>query len=304
MEPMRSLAYFLKEALSNSKKNFSTTLGAVITIFLSLLIIGIFMVASLIIDQMVASVESQVQITIYVHDNAQETSISALEDYARSLDEVKDVRFITKDQALEIFKEQSTTAIAEQLDGNPLPASIEISLNDPEKVEQVVESITAQSVYAEVIDRPDNPAESIKYGKEIIDQLFSLASIIRVVCLALVLLLVFVALIFINNTIRLAILARRKEIAIMRLVGASNAFIRGPFLMEGALQALIGAGLAIGSISLISNYLLPKVQSSIAWLPINIETLNLWLIYIVLLAVGLIIGLFGSVWAMRRYLKV
>jgi cell division transport system permease protein len=115
---------------------------------------------------------------------------------------------------------------------------------------------------------------------------------------------VFVALIFINNTIRLAILARRKEIAIMRLVGASNAFIRGPFLMEGALQALIGAGLAIGSISIVSNYLLPQMQAIISFLPVDIETLNLWIIYVILLAVGLVIGLFGSVWAMRRYLKV
>jgi cell division transport system permease protein len=301
---MRSVVYFLREALNNSRKNFSTTLGAIITIFLSLLIIGVFMVASLIIEQMVASVESQVQITIWVNDNAVESDITALEDYARGLDEVKDVVFVSKEEALERFKEQSTTAIAEQLDGNPLPASIEISLNDPEKIEDVVAAVTAHGAFQAVIEQPDNPSESIKYGKEIIDQLFSLANVIRLVCLVLVLLLVFVALIFINNTIRLAILARRKEIAIMRLVGASNAFIRGPFLMEGALQALIGAGLAIGSISAICNYLLPKVQSTIAWLPINIETLNLWIIYVILLAVGLVIGLFGSVLAMRRYLKV
>jgi cell division transport system permease protein len=304
MGPMRSLAYFLKEALSNSKKNFSTTLGGIITIFLSLLIIGVFMVASLIIDKMVASVESQVQITVYINDAAQESDRVTLEDYIRSLPEVKEVRYITKEEALEIFKEQSTTAIADQLDGNPLPASLEVSLNDPEKVQDVVDAITAHSSYTQVIDRPDNSSESIKYGREIIDRLFSLASIIRVVCLALVLLLVFVALIFINNTIRLAILARRKEISIMRLVGASNAFIRGPFLMEGALQALIGAGLAIGSISLLTNYFLPRAQTSIEWLLGDLQTLPLWLIYVVLLASGLVIGLFGSVWAMRRYLKV
>jgi cell division transport system permease protein len=301
---MRSLAYFIKEALGNSRKNFSTTLGAIITIFLSLLIIGVFMVASLIIDQMVASVENEIQITIYVNDNAVESDIAALEDYARALPEVKEVKFVTKEESLERFKEQVTTGIAEQLDGNPLPALIEISLNDPELVQQVVDSITAHDAYLNVIDRPDNPSESIKYGEEIVEQLFGLANVIRVVCMALVLLLVFVALIFINNTIRLAILARRKEIAIMRLVGASNAFIRGPFLVEGALQALIGAGLAIGSISLVTNYLLPKLQSIIQFLPINIEALNLWLIYVVLLGVGLVIGVIGSVWAMRRYLKV
>lgn len=301
---MRSLAYFIREALRNSKKNFSTTLGAVITIFLSLLIIGVFMVASLIIDQMVASVENEIQITIYVNDAAIESDISVLEDYTRSLPEVAEVKFVSKEESLERFKEQVTTGIAEQLDGNPLPALIEITLADPEKVEGVVDAVTSHEAYLRVIDRPDSPSESIKYGEEIVEQLFGLTNVIRVVCVALVLLLIFVALIFINNTIRLAILARRKEIAIMRLVGASNAFIRGPFLVEGALQALIGAGLAIGSISIVTNHLLPKLQSIIQFLPINIEALNLWLIYIVLLGVGLIIGIIGSVWAMRRYLKV
>ncbi|MDR1082975.1 MAG: permease-like cell division protein FtsX [Coriobacteriales bacterium] len=304
MESMRSFAYFIREALSNSKKNFSTTLGAVVTIFLSLLVIGVFMVASLIIDQMVASIENQVSITVYLSDSALEPDVSELEDFARSLPEVDNVIYISKDEALERFKEQSTTGIAEQLDGNPLPASFEISLNDPEKVEQVVEQIKGNAVFGKVIDQPNEPDESIKYGKEIIEQLFSLANIIRIVCLALVLLLIFVALIFINNTIRLAILARRKEIAIMRLVGASNGFIRGPFLMEGALQALIGAGLAIGSISLICEYALKKAETSLPWLPFDLAALSLGMIYFVLLIAGLVIGLFGSVWAMRRYLKV
>jgi cell division transport system permease protein len=303
---MRSLVYFIREALVNSKKNFSTTLGAVVTIFLSLLVIGVFMVASLVIDQLVKSVESQVSVTIYLSDEALEPDLSAFEDFARGLPDTKEVVYVSKEESLERFKEQSTTAaIADALDGNPLPALFEISLLDPEKVEQVVGQIKESTLLSAIIEQPENPDNSIKYGEEIVEQLFGLANMVRVVCLTLVLLLIFVALIFINNTIRLAILARRKEIAIMRLVGASNGFIRGPFLMEGALQALFGAGLAIGSISLICNYLLQRIRESmLAWLPVDFAALNLWMIYLVLLAVGLIIGLFGSVWAMRRYLKV
>lgn len=89
----------------------------------------------------------------------------------------------------------------------------------------------------------------------------------------------------------------------MRLVGASNGFIRGPFLMEGALQAIVGAGLASGSVALISHYLLPQVTQTISWLPIDFTGMQLWQIYLMLFAVGLVIGLFGSAWAMRRYLK-
>jgi cell division transport system permease protein len=303
---MHSLAYFIREALSNSNKNFSTTLGAIVTIFLSLLIIGVFMVVSLIIDQLIKSVESEVSITIYLNDDAIESNVGTLEDFMRGLPEVEAVVYVSKEESLERFKEQSTTAgIADALDGNPLPALFEITLSDPEKIEQVVEQIRGHDAFMLVIDRPDSPDESIKYGEETVERLFVAADIIRVVCVALVLLLIFVALIFINNTIRLAILARRKEIAIMRLVGASNGFIRGPFLMEGALQALLGAGLAIASISLLCNYLLQKMREEVfQWLPVDFAALNLWMIYLVLLAAGLVIGLFGSVWAMRRYLKV
>jgi cell division transport system permease protein len=305
MGSMRSLAYFIREALSNSRKNFSTTLGAVITIFLSLLVVGVLMALSLVIYQLMDEVESQVSITIFIHDNAIESDVSSLEDYVKGLPEVNTIDYISKEEGLERFKEQSTTAaIAAALDGNPLPASFEITLSEPEKIQQVVDQIMAYDSFPRVIDRPDNPSESIKYGEDIIDKLIEVANIVRVVCLALVFLLIFVALIFINNTIRLAILARRKEIAIMRLVGASNGFIRGPFLMESVLQALIGVGLAVGSISLICSFLFGQIQadSMLQWLP-DI-TSQLWMIYLILLSVGLVIGLFGSLWAMRRYRKV
>ncbi|MCL1847053.1 MAG: permease-like cell division protein FtsX [Coriobacteriia bacterium] len=301
---MRSLAYFIKEAFSNSRKNFSTTFGGIITIFLSLLVIGVFMVASLIIDQMIKSVESQVSISIYLHDDVTDMDLESFKGFLSNMPEVSTVVYISKEQSLERFKEQATTDIADQLDGNPLPALLEVSLREPDKVQSVVDQIMANDLFLSVIDRPDAPQDSIKYGKDIIEKLFSITSTIRIVCIALVILLVFVALIFINNTIRLAILARRKEIAIMKLVGASNGFIRGPFLMEGFLQAVIGAGLSIGTISMLCNYLIKNVQTILPWLPINMGQLSLWMIYLVLLGAGVVIGLFGSLWAMRRYLKV
>ena len=116
--------------------------------------------------------------------------------------------------------------------------------------------------------------------------------------------LVFIALIFINNTIRLAILARRKEIAIMRLVGASNGFIRGPFLMEGALHAIIGSLLAIGVIELLRRLAVPRLQEMVKFLNFNVDGSVYGLIYISLVVFGLVIGVVGSLLAMRRYLKV
>ncbi|MEG0759766.1 MAG: FtsX-like permease family protein, partial [Raoultibacter sp.] len=106
------------------------------------------------------------------------------------------------------------------------------------------------------------------------------------------------------NTIRLAILARRKEIAIMRLVGASNGFIRGPFLMEGAMHAIIGSLLAVVSLELVRNLVLPQLATALTWLPIDLGATTYLIIYAVLVGAGLLIGLVGSALAMRRYLKV
>lgn len=304
MVSMRSFFYFIKEALLNSKRNFGTTFGAIVTIFLSLLVIGVFMVTSLIIERVVQGVESQVSISIYLADEAGEADVDTLISYIEAMEAVSSVTYVNKDQALENFKEMVSPDIAGQLDGNPLPASLAIELSDPEQVEAVAEAIKAEPVYGMVIDNPDDPEDSIRYGQQVVKQLFAVTDVIRLVCIVLVIMLIFVALVFINNTIRLAILARRKEIAIMRLVGASNGFIRGPFLMEGALQAIIGAGLAILSISLMASQFLPQLSSLLAWLPIDYTSMQLWQIYILLLGIGLIIGLFGSAWAMRRYLKV
>lgn len=262
------------------------------------------MVTSLIIDRIVQGVESQVTISIYLSDDAVNSEIGALESFVESRSEVASVTYIDKDMAMERFKEMVSPDIAEQLDGNPLPASLEVELSEPEKVQDVVDAMMALDVFNQVIENPDNPDDSVRYGQKIVKQMFAVTDIIRLVCLILVAMLIFVALVFINNTIRLAILARRKEIAIMRLVGASNGFIRGPFLMEGALQSLVGAGLAILCISLLCATFLPQLNALLTWLPIDYANMQLWAVYLILVGVGLIIGLFGSAWAMRRYLKV
>ena len=131
-----------------------------------------------------------------------------------------------------------------------------------------------------------------------------MTSYVRIIAIVLVVLLTFVAFVFINNTIRLAITARRREIAIERLVGASNGFIRGPFVMEGALQAVLGALLAVGALQLVRAMLLPRLESSLQFLTFSLSDTLIVELYGGLILVGLVIGLFGSAIAMRRYLKV
>ena len=302
---MRSFFYFVKEAFRNSRKNFGTTFGAVVTIFLSLLVIGVFVVGSIMVDLMLKSVESEISIRIYLSDDADMDDVDALKLQIASMPDVATVRYISKDEAREDFINSGNDPdIIGSLPSNPFPASLAIELVDPERVQDVVNQIFLYDTLLLVIDNPDYPEDDFRYGQGVIEKLFGFANAVRFVCLVLVALLIFVALVFINNTIRLAILARRKEIAIMRLVGASNAFVRGPFVMEGIIQATLGAGFAILVIWLLEKNLLSPATALLPFLKINYDSINIGLVYLLLLGVGLVIGLFGSVWAMRRYLKV
>ncbi|WP_251178873.1 permease-like cell division protein FtsX [Adlercreutzia agrestimuris] len=302
---MASFFYFLKESFTGFSRNLSTALGSIITIFLSLLIIGVFMIGAYIVNNVLSSLESEVSITAFISDDASEADIDSVESFIKGLDGVQSVSFTTKDQALENFRQTSNSDIIDTLDGqNPLPASIDVELSDADKVQDVADAIAGNATFQQICDEPDNPQESLKYGKQTVERLLTLTNYIRIISIALILLLIFIALVFINNTIRLAILARRKEIAIMRLVGASNGFIRGPFLMEGALHAVIGALLAVGVLELLRHFVLPKLQDALMFLNFDIGTSTFLFIYLLLAVSGLIIGLIGSAFAMRRYLKV
>ena len=304
---MSSIGYFFKESLQGFIRNLSTALGSIVTIFLSLLMIGIFMVAGVMLDNLMSSVEDEVTIMAYLSDDASEDAVDDVMNYIEGLPDVSTVTYTSKDQALEDFRNSMTSnpEIVEQLDGvNPLPASINVELSDPQSVAQVAQEIADYEPYREISEDPDNVEESILYGQGTVERLFKVTESVRLIFIILIILLIFIALVFINNTIRLAILARRKEIAIMRLVGASNGFIRGPFLMEGALHAIIGSALAICVIQLLRMFAIPRLQETIRFLNFSVDGTAYLVIYILLVIIGLVIGLFGSAIAMRRYLKV
>ena len=153
-------------------------------------------------------------------------------------------------------------------------------------------------------DPESSPADDVVYGQGTVDRLFEVTNYIRLGAVALVIMLTFVAFVFINNTIRLAITARRREIAIMRLVGASNSFIRGPFVTEGVLESLIAALLAIAALAGGLHVLMPMLQQNLSFLAFDVPTEVLYATFGGLLLIGILIGLFGSAIAMRRYLKV
>ncbi|MBM6676506.1 ABC transporter permease [Olsenella uli] len=308
-----NLGYSLREAGHHFRRNWTTVLGAVVTIFLSLFIIGLFVLGSVMISSVVGGVEDSVTIQAYLSDDASDSAVQALQSEIEGWDNVESVTYKSKDQALEEYRTSMSNRNASDavaaLDGeNPLPASLVITLTDPQEVAATAERIMDDSSFLQIRDTADDPASSpaddVVYGQGTVDRLFEVTNYIRIAAIALVAMLTFVAFVFINNTIRLAITARRREIAIMRLVGASNSFIRGPFVMEGVLESLIAALLAIAALAAGMNVLMPMLQENLSFLAFNVPSEVLYATFGALLLVGILIGLFGSAIAMRRYLKV
>lgn len=302
-----NVGYFVKESVTSFRRNWVMSLGAIITIYLSLLLIGISVGSGMLLRQVVTSVEEKVSIQIFLKDGAAPEDVDALQQELLANPSVKTVDYTSKEEALEKFKAtvaKDSPEIIDQLPGNPLPASLDVDLKDPRTVQTVVNDIKASPNFVKVADRPDDPDKSLKYGQQIVTQLFTFTRIMRTLSWVFIALLGVISLIFINNAIRLAIYARRKEIGIMRLVGASNWFIRTPFLLEGVIQSLVGALLSIASLSLVWLYVLPRLKESLPFLPITLAGASAVQVSAILIAAGIIFGLAGSGMAMRRYLKV
>ncbi|MFC2339644.1 MAG: permease-like cell division protein FtsX [Olsenella sp.] len=304
-----NLGYSLHEAGRHFRRNWSTALGAVVTIFLSLFVIGLFVIGSVLLNRLAGDVENQVTIQAFLSDGADKSAVNAFQQKISGWDFVDDVTYKSKEEALESYREKmsdkNANDVVAALDGtNPLPASLVITLSDPKQVENVASMIIEDSDFKSISDDAENPTRSVQYGRDTVKKLLSVTYVLRFGTIVLVGLLAFIAFVFINNTIRLAISARRREIAIMRLVGASNGFIRGPFLTEGMLEALLGSLLAILVLHGGTLIVLPRLQAGLSFLSFDIPTVVLTLTYASLVGIGCLLGLFGSAIAMRRYLRV
>lgn len=299
-------SYVLKEAGQSFKRNWVMSLGAIITMFLSLLLVGISLYGGVIVNSLVESVESKVSIQVFVKDDAATQDIDVLKRQLEQNAMVKSVTFTTKDQAWENFKEttKDSPEIANSIDENPLPASLDVELKDSRDVESVAASIKSSDVFERLADPPNNPSKSLRYGQETVKKLFAVTKLLRYVGIVFIVMLGLVSLIFINNTIRLAIYARRAEISIMRLVGASNWFIRAPFILEGVMQALIGSILAILTLIAFQTWALPRIAAAVSFVTFSVPGAVLTQISVALVFAGVIFGAIGAWIAMRKYLKV
>lgn len=309
---MSNLGYSVREAFRHFRRNFGSSMGAIVTIFLSLFVIGTFLLGGFMLNSLVGDVEDRVTIQAFLSDDAVINNMEAVQSYQAGLggwEHVQSVTYKSKEEALQEYRETMSNRNAEEavaaLDGeNPVPASFVIELDDAQEVEGVADRLIADAEFAAICDDPDDVAASVLYGRETVERLLQVTTYIRYAMIALAVLLVFVAFVFINNTIRLAISARRREIAIERLVGASNSFIRGPFVAEAVLEALFASVLAVVGLHFGFAALQETMQNAMSFLNFSIPDVQRYAVYVALPVVGVVLGFLGSAIAMRRYLKV
>lgn len=287
--------YFLGEALINLRRNLLMTIAAVSIVLVSLLLLGFVMVVGQIVDQFTGGFERQVEVDVFLRDDVTPEQSKDLQASISAMPEVKSVNYISKEEAFNEYKKlyKDTPAVYENVDPEALPASYLIKLHNANTAEVVASRLEGQPGIDEVV-----------FGGEGVKRLLRFNRLLRAASLGFTVVFLVAATMLIANTIRLAIYSRRREIAIMRLVGASNWFIRVPFIFEGVLEGVVGAVLATGLLIGTKVVALDSLQQTLVFVPITIGWEVIFRIFGWLIVVGMAVGALGSAVALRRFLEV
>jgi cell division transport system permease protein len=291
------LGYFVSETATNLRRNLLMSIAAISTVAISLLLLGGVQILSMIVNNVTLSWEARVEISAYLRDDASPGEIQALEEQLSGYSEVEDVTYVSKTQAYAEFKElyRNQPEFYEPIGPDDLPASLRVKLTDAGYTEEVAARIEGAPA-----------VEDVRFGGEIIKRLLQVNSLLRTITLAMSLVLMIASAALIANTIRLAIYARRDEIGIMKLVGATNWFIRIPFMLEGVFAALVGAIVSSAIVVAADALLFSRMGEAVAFLgPVfTFSAGEIASVLLLLVAVGCVVGLVGSTLALRRFLEV
>lgn len=288
--------YFIKEVYTSFKRNIWMTLASIFTVVLSLFILGFFSIVILNLNKMADTLESQVQISVYLKDDLSQEEIDETKENLSKIEGLQDIKFTTREEAMKNFKERlgDQQFLLDALDDtNPLPDSFSLTVTSPQQVKTIADTAAAL-----------DSVESASYSQDIINHLFNLTHLIRLIGIALIILLTGAAIFIISNTIRLTVFARRKEIAIMKYVGATDWFIRWPFLLEGICLGFIGGGLATIFLYIVYNQVTQEIYDAMAFFPLIPQHPFIDYISLAILVAGIIIGALGSTISLKRFLKV
>jgi len=294
---MRRIAYVATTAAQGFMRNPAMSIASTLTVMLMLTLFAFFLTTDRGLQAAVAVLEGKVELAVFVDDNAKVSEVLALRAQLEKDPAVARVDYITKDQALERLKaiaaNRPDLAVAD-LDSNPLPASLEIKMADPREARRLGQDLKDEIGNGVVYDVVDNP--------QVVDQLLTITRVLSIGGIAILAMMLFVALFVIVNTIRIAVHARRDEIEIMQLVGASDWFVRWPFILEGMLVGALGAVASLALIFAISGPVTSVMLGFLDILPISLGPEFVGQLVASVFGVALLVGAGGATLSVRAHL--
>lgn len=288
--------YFIQEVFHSLRRNNWMTFASIGTVAVSLFVLGVFLILVLNMNRLAGMLESQVQISVYLEDHLTDREKRQIGYDIESLQGIDSVTYVDRETAKERLKERlgDQKYLLDALsDDNPLPDAFEVTVTTPSVVESAAGAIDSMQ-----------GVEEAKYGQDVVEHLFDITRLMRIFGFVLMGLLGGATLFIISNTIRLTVFARRKEIAIMKYVGATDWFIRWPFLLEGIVLGCIGG--LIAAVALRSFYaaMAAKIYSTLAFFPLMPQYPFMNYVTLAILLAGIVIGAIGSVISLKRFLRV
>ena len=290
-----SLGFFLAEALKNIRLNLLMTITAVTTTFICILVFGLGLLVSAHIQGRIGSVREDVSVEAFM-PNATSEELDALAREVEGYPEVSETTEVTEEEAFAEFKDKFSDQpeLYQDLDQGVLPPSVQIQLENPSTATSVAERLKREEGFTE---------EDLSYPQQTIDRLNSVTSVAIWGLYGATLLFLIASVLLISNAIRLSIFARRKEIEVMKLVGASDGFVRTPFVFEGLLQGFVGSVLAGLTVIWINFLFVDWAHNALPFVPISTAAVSTAFLLLMLVAVGAAIGVIGSFLSVTRFLR-
>ncbi|MCH4071560.1 permease-like cell division protein FtsX [Pseudoramibacter sp.] len=291
----------LKETRHSLKRNSLMGAASILSIVAALIILGIFVVFSANVQSVTQQVESKMELKVYVQNNLSQDQLNILKSKLKSNQYVVSAKYVSADKALSDFS-KSLKSYSGLLNGynssnNPMPASFDVKIDSAQHIAAVRKYALGLNAYG---------VTDVKYGEEYVNALISFSHFSNIFSAVLIVILSVVSLFIVYNTIKLTCFARRKEIRVMRYVGATDWYIRAPFILEGAFLGALGAVIALAIIGFgytgIANYIMHAVS-----MPMHAGVVPFSHLFAPLLAFcliyGIAIGSLGSVFSMRKFLE-
>ncbi len=288
------LRLVISEALGSLGANLSTTVAATMTVLIGMFLLGLFIALGTWVVSWSDHVKRELVVKVYFAPDATQKQMNAVANRLSPSNDpdVKTVTFISKQEALKQMAKRFP-ALVQNLPSNPLPDSLEVVPKRGEQTEAIAQSLSP---------RPPGVG-NVKYGRKTAHRILSVAKVIESFFLIAVLVLLAASTLLIANTIRLSIFSRRREIEVMKLVGATNWFVRGPFMLEGLICGAGGSLLAVVLLLLGKELVMPSILPHIN-AGSDVQAISFSLNALILIGVGLLLGAAGSGLTLRRFLKV